>query len=147
VHDCLNRGYFQLARRVLGAGRVRCATYCGEFSGGWGYSRNWIEPSVDLYFSRTPTARRLRGEKGHRPGETRVRGYLMLPRSHLEVLSPPMRRVFRRSVSASTRTFTVFLATGGNGANNHFAAARAAETRRPVQAIVICGRTRRPSTN
>ena len=57
VHDCLNRGYFQLARKTLGAGRVRCATYCGEFSGGWGYSRNWIEPSVDLYLSRTPTAR------------------------------------------------------------------------------------------
>ena len=56
VHDCLNRGYFQLARKVLGAKNVRCATYCGEFSGGWGYSKNWIEPSVDLYISRTPTA-------------------------------------------------------------------------------------------
>ena len=27
VHDCLNRGYFQTARRVLGPDRVRCATY------------------------------------------------------------------------------------------------------------------------
>lgn len=51
VHDCLNRGYFQLARKILGADKVRCATYCGEFSGGWGYSRNWIEPSTDLYFT------------------------------------------------------------------------------------------------
>ena len=24
VHDCLNRGYFQLARETLGADRVRC---------------------------------------------------------------------------------------------------------------------------
>ncbi|HQY05051.1 MAG TPA: glycosyltransferase, partial [Lacunisphaera sp.] len=38
VHDCLNRGYFQMARQVLGADQVRCATYCGEFSGGFGYS-------------------------------------------------------------------------------------------------------------
>ena len=30
VHDCLNRGYFQLARGELGAERVRCATYCGD---------------------------------------------------------------------------------------------------------------------
>ena len=30
VHDCLNRGYFQEARRVLGDDAVRCATYCGE---------------------------------------------------------------------------------------------------------------------
>ena len=37
VHDCLNRGYFQLARKTLGLEKVRCATYCGEFSGGWGY--------------------------------------------------------------------------------------------------------------
>src|ERR1700755_129072 len=44
VHDCLNRGYFQLARKLLGPENVRCAIYCGEFSGGWGYSRNWIEP-------------------------------------------------------------------------------------------------------
>ena len=36
VHDCLNRGYFQLARRLLGPDNVMCATYCGEFSGGWG---------------------------------------------------------------------------------------------------------------
>ena len=42
----------------------RCVTYCGEFSGGWGYSINWIEPSVDLYFSRTPTARDFAVRKG-----------------------------------------------------------------------------------
>jgi processive 1,2-diacylglycerol beta-glucosyltransferase len=64
VHDCLNRGYFQLARRILGPDKVTCATYCGEFSGGWGYSRNWIEPSVDLYFSRTATAQDYAIKKG-----------------------------------------------------------------------------------
>ena len=67
VHDCLNRGYFQLARQELGADKVRCATYCGEFSGGWGYSVNWIEPTVDLYFSRTPTARDYALKKGIPP--------------------------------------------------------------------------------
>src|SRR3977135_1774184 len=87
VHDCLNRGYFQLARKTLGADKVRCATYCGEFSGGWGYSRNWIEPSVDLYFSRTPTARDYAVKKGIPFEKTRVRGYLMQPRAHLEVFS------------------------------------------------------------
>jgi processive 1,2-diacylglycerol beta-glucosyltransferase len=40
VHDCLNRGYFQLARKILGPDNVRCATFCGEFSGGGGYSIN-----------------------------------------------------------------------------------------------------------
>ncbi|WP_332699837.1 hypothetical protein, partial [Halalkalibacter lacteus] len=79
VHDCLNRGYFQLARKILGADKVRCATYCGEFSGGWGYSRNWIEPTVDLYVSRTSTARDYAVKSGIPLEKTRVRGYLMQP--------------------------------------------------------------------
>jgi processive 1,2-diacylglycerol beta-glucosyltransferase len=144
VHDCLNRGYFQLARRVLGADKVRCVTYCGEFSGGWGYSTNWIEPSADLYFSRTPTARDFAVRKGMPAERCRVRGHLMLPRSHLDVFGPEARRQFRtKRLGLSSDRFTVFLATGGNGANNHLAllplllkhAAR-------LQAIVICGRDR-----
>ncbi len=144
VHDCLNRGYFQLARKVLGADRVRCATYCGEFSGGWGYSRNWIEPSVDLYFSRTPTARDYAVKQGIPADKAPVRGYLMQPRAHLEVLSPVDRRVFQgKRLGLNPDKFTVFLATGGNGANNHFdllpALVRHADR---VQAIVICGKNK-----
>src|SRR5437016_8815747 len=109
VHDCLNRGYFQLARQTLGADKVRCATYCGEFSGGWGYSRNWIEPTVDLYVSRTPTASDYAVKKGIPPERARVRGYLMIPRAHLEVLSVIDRRVFRaKRLGLDPERFTVF---------------------------------------
>jgi processive 1,2-diacylglycerol beta-glucosyltransferase len=144
VHDCLNRGYFPLARKVLGADRVRCATYCGEFSGGWGYSRNWIEPSVDMYFSRTPTAHDFAVKSGIPPDRARVRGSMMLPRAYLEVLSPEDRRAFlSRKLGLNPDLFTVFLATGSNGANNHFdllpALLRHADR---VQAIVICGRNK-----
>jgi processive 1,2-diacylglycerol beta-glucosyltransferase len=143
VHDCLNRGYFQLARATLGRDRVRCATYCGEFSGGWGYSRNWIEPSVDLYLSRTPTAHDFAVKCGIPPARARVRGYLMRPRAHLEVLGPAERREFRLKAGLDPDRFTVFLATGGNGANNHLAllpVLLAFPDR--VQAIVICGRNK-----
>ena len=144
VHDCLNRGYFQVARAMLGATQVRCATYCGEFSGGWGYSRNWIEPTVDRYFSRTRTANDYAVKKGIPAERARVRGYLMLPRSHLEILDGPARRAFRqRQLGLDPDRFTFFLATGGNGANNHFdllpALLRHADR---VQAIVICGRNK-----
>jgi len=144
VHDCLNRGYFQLARRALTPARVRCATYCGEFSGGWGYSRNWIEPSVDLYISRTPTARDFAVKCGILPEKTRVRGYLMRPRSHLEVLDATDRRTYRtKRLGLDPDRFTVFLATGGNGANNHAALLpvllRHADR---IQAIIICGRNK-----
>jgi processive 1,2-diacylglycerol beta-glucosyltransferase len=144
VHDCLNRGYFQLARKTLGPDHVRCATYCGEFSGGWGYSRNWIEPTVDRYFSRTPTARDFAVKCGIPAEKTRVRGYLMLPRQHLEVLSPIDRRVFQsKRLGLDPEKFTVFLATGGNGANNHFDLLSALTPHASrVQAIVICGRNK-----
>jgi processive 1,2-diacylglycerol beta-glucosyltransferase len=144
VHDCLNRGYFQLARQTLGADKVRCATYCGEFSGGWGYSRNWIEPSVDLYLARTPTARDYAVKKGIPPDKARVRGTLMLPRAHVEVLNEVDRRVFQaKRLGLDPGKFTVFLATGGNGANNHFELlpALVAHADR-VQAIVICGKNK-----
>ena len=144
VHDLLNRGYFQLARQVLGPAKVRCATYCSEFSGGWGYSRNWIEPSVDLYMSRTPTASDYAVKCGIAPERARVRGYLMRPRSHLEVLGPAERRTYRQeTLGLDPDRFTVFLATGGNGANNHAALLpvllRHAER---LQAILICGRNK-----
>lgn len=144
VHDCLNRGYFQVARATLGRGNVRCATYCGEFSGGWGYSRNWIEPSVDLYFSRTATANDYAIKKGIPAEKARVRGYLMLPRSYLEVFSPVDRRVFRtKRLGLDPERFTVFLATGGNGANNHLALLPALlKHAENLQAIIICGKNK-----
>jgi processive 1,2-diacylglycerol beta-glucosyltransferase len=144
VHDCLNRGYFQLARQTLGADRVRCATYCGEFSGGWGYSRNWIEPSVDLYISRTPTAHDYAVKCGIPPERARVRGYLMHPKASVEVLDADARREYRiKKLGLDPDRFTVFLATGGNGANNHMELLPTLlkyPTR--VQAIIICGKNK-----
>jgi len=144
VHDCLNRGYFQLARTELGSDKVRCATYCGEFAGGWGYSRNWIEPTVDLYFSRTSTAQDYALKKGIPPERARVRGYLMSPRAHVEVIPDGERTAFReKRLGLAPDLFTVFLATGGNGANNHFdllpTLVRRADR---CQAIVICGKNK-----
>ena len=144
VHDCLNRGYFQSARRILGADRVRCATYCGEFSGGWGYSRNWIEPSADLYVSRTPTARDYAVKCGIPADRTSVRGYLMRPRAHLEALGPEQRREFRQKyLGLDPDRFTVFLATGGNGANNHTVLLPALLKHADrLQGLIICGRNK-----
>jgi processive 1,2-diacylglycerol beta-glucosyltransferase len=142
VHDCLNRGYFQLARKILGPEHVRCATYCGEFSGGWGYSWNWVESTVDLYFSRTPTASDFAVKLGLSRTKVRVRGHLMQPRAYFEIFTPEERRRYReKKLGLHRDRFTVFLATGTNGANNHFdllpVLVRHADR---VQAIVICGR-------
>jgi processive 1,2-diacylglycerol beta-glucosyltransferase len=144
VHDCLNRGYFQLARRILGPDNVMCATYCGEFSGGWGYSRNWVEPSADMYFSRTATAQDYAIKKGIPAERARVRGYLMHPRAHFEVIAPHDRGAFREeNLGLRPDLFTVFLATGGNGANNHFELLPTlVKWAEHCQVIVICGRNK-----
>lgn len=144
VHDCLNRGYFQVARQVLGEERVRCATYCGEFSGGFGYSVNWVEPTVDRYVARTATARDYAVKLGVPPERTRVRGYLMRPRAYVEVLRPERRAAYReRELELRPDRFTVLLATGGNGANNHLALLeRMLPHADRVQAVVVCGRNR-----
>lgn len=144
VHDCLNRGYFQEARAILGPARVRCATYCGEFSGGWGYSRNWVEPSVDLYISRTAAARDYAVKIGMPAERTIVRGSLRLPQSYLEIIAPEERRPQRtKQLGLRPDLFTVFLATGGNGANNHFDLLPVLERRSDqCQAIVICGKNK-----
>lgn len=144
VHDCLNRGYFQHARRILGRDKVRCATYCGEFAGGFGYSINWVEPSADLYISRTATARDYAVKLGMPPVRTRVRGHLMRPRQHVALLDAAGRAAFRSdALELHPELFTVFLATGGNGANNHL---ELLEQLLPlagrIQVVVICGRNR-----
>jgi processive 1,2-diacylglycerol beta-glucosyltransferase len=144
VHDCLNRGYFQLARKILGPDRVRCATYCGEFSGGFGYSMNWVEPSADLYISRTPTARDYAVKLGMPVARTRVRGHMMQPRQYLEVLGPEARTAYlEETLELRPDLFTVFLATGGNGANNHLELlTKLLPFASQVQAVVICGKNR-----
>ena len=144
VHDCLNRGYFQLARKILGPANVRCATYCGEFSGGFGYSVNWVEPSADLYVSRTATARDYAVNLGMPRERTRVRGHMMQPRHHTEVLKAEVRTAFiEEKLELRSDLFTVFLATGGNGANNHLdLLPKLLPYADRLQAVVICGRNR-----
>ncbi|WP_221032972.1 glycosyltransferase [Actomonas aquatica] len=142
VHDCLNRGYFQFARQVLGADKVRCATYCGEFSGGWGYSRNWIEPTVDLYISRTPTARDFAVKCGIPTERALVRGHLMRPSATKVHMNAAQRARYRvKKLGLHADRFTVFLATGSNGANNHLVLLEALRQHADkLQVIVICGR-------
>jgi processive 1,2-diacylglycerol beta-glucosyltransferase len=142
VHDCLNRGYFQDARALLGPANVRCATYCSEFAGGYGYSKNWIEPTVDLYLSRTRTAANYAIKLGMPPEKIRVRGHLMAPRVYDEVIEGEARQRFRvENLGLDPDKFTVFLATGGAGANNHLALLPVlAEFADTHQAVIVCGR-------
>ncbi|MDE0769906.1 MAG: glycosyltransferase [Opitutaceae bacterium] len=143
VHDCLNRGYFQVAREILGKENVRCATYCSEFSGGYGYSRNWVEPSVDLYLSRTQTAKDFAVSRFKLdPKKIRVRGHFLIPRIYEERLSAYERhRFITERLGLRPDRKIIFLATGGTGANNHLSLLptikKYSET---YQVLIVCGR-------
>ena len=143
VHDCLNRGYFQEARAILGKENVRCATYCSEYAGGYGYSRNWVEPSVDLYISRTHTAKNYAVSRYKLdPEKIIVRGHFLVPRIYEEKLSAFERHRFiteRLGLRADRKI--IFLATGGTGANNHLSLLPAIKQySETFQVLVVCGR-------
>lgn len=141
VHDFLNRGYFQTAKRVLGP-KVRCATYCGEFSGGFGYSKNWVEPTADLYYSRTSTAQDYAIQLGMAPEKCYVSGNLMHPAVYDGIMNNKERRDFLlNDLSLSPAKLTIFLAAGGLGSNNHLEMLRVLKRYSSrVQAILVCGR-------
>lgn len=140
LHDSTNRGYFEDARRVLGS-NVHCATYCGEFSGGFGYSRNWINPSTDRFFARTPEARDFAVQRGIPMERTAVFRTLLPPAA----FAPPMTRQEKDDLLADLNLqpdrFTLFMATGGYGANHHLPFLKAILPLFPrIQIIMICGR-------
>ena len=143
VHDCLNRGYFQEARAILGKENVRCATYCSEYAGGYGYSRNWVEPSVDLYISRTRTAKNYAVTRYKLdPEKIIVRGHFLVPRIYEEKLSAFERhRFITERLGLRSDRKIIFLATGGTGANNHLSLLPAIKQySETFQVLVVCGR-------
>jgi len=135
THPHINRGHFDLAKRVLGS-TVRCITCNTELDGGFGFSRNWISQAADLHWTLTPEVStevcRSRRSMRRFPAErVRCLGPLLYPAFHTgagapERLSGPMRLV---------------LASGSNGANNHVALL---EQLLPFQAdlevVALCGR-------
>lgn len=143
VHDSTNRGYFEDAKRILGES-VRCVTYCGEFSGGYGYSRNWISPAADLFIARTNRARDHAVELGLPREKTAVFHKFLPPESFQNPLSDQSKREYLTRIGLDPSKFTVFLATGGFGANHHvdFLKAMLPLADR-IQVIVICGRNKK----
>ncbi len=135
VHDCLNRGYFELAREVLPG--VVCGTYCPEFEGGYGFSRNWVNPRGDFYFGRTEETVREARRRG--AAQAFVAGH-WAPPVFYETDEAEADRL-RAELQLDRDRFTLLLSTGGSGAQNHRAVLRAlAPLRTRLQVIALCGR-------
>jgi len=118
VMDCLNRGYFELARETLGA--VKCATYCTEFSDGYGHSRNWVNPRTGYFFGRTDDTVGDALRRGVPPERTLVVGHWAPPAFYAPPLTAQEKASYLKDqLHLDPNLFTLLLSTGGNAAQNH----------------------------
>lgn len=134
LHDFIGERYFQLAHQLLGE-NTRCATYCGEFSGGEGFSKHWASPSADRWIGRTEGTLREAFKRGVNPDAMERFTFFLSPE---EV--DPMRAPSRTSLGLDESRLTILFASGTNGGVNHLRLLRQLEPFKDrVQAIVVCG--------
>lgn len=144
MHDSTNRGYFEDARKVLGE-RVVTVTYCGEWSGDYGYSKNWVSQAVDHFYARTEESLEYAIRLGL-PVEKGKVFHKLLPPSvfQLSLAADEVADYRETELGLDRELFTVFLATGAFGANHHLPFLRSLlSLRGKIQVIVVCGRNQR----
>ena len=142
THDQLNHGFFDLVREQLGSSRVGCVTYCGELWGGYGFSRHWVNPEADGFIAAVEPCRDAAIQLGMPPARSQVGGFLLRPEFYQQPDAEEARQQFLgEELGLDPAAFTILLATGAVGANNHLALLRAMESRgRSIQVVVLCGK-------
>jgi len=140
VMDCLNRGYFELAKETLGPA-VKCATYCTEFEGGYGFSRNWVNPRGDYFLARTEEARAEAIRRGVPAERALVAEHWERPDFYAPAITAEEKTEFLSGLGLAADRFTLLLSTGGAGAQNHRALlASLFPLGDRLQVIALCGR-------
>ena len=147
THDHLNHGFFSAARAALPAAPPKCATYCTELHGGYGFSHHWVNPKADLFIGAVPEV----CEEAHRLGLPRDRiflgGFLLHPAFWAPRDPLSEEKFLREEVGLEPGRFTLMLSTGANSAQNHVALLDAlvagGPLPAPAQVIALCGKNNR----
>jgi processive 1,2-diacylglycerol beta-glucosyltransferase len=141
VHDCLNLGYLEIAKLTLGS-KVVFATYCDEFGGGYGFSRNWVNRGVNYFFGRTMEVCREAARRGVSPGKIFTAGHWAHPSFYQTPLIEQEKLVVLRELGLCENRFTLLLSTGGAGAQHHIEYLNALlPLQERLQVIALCGRS------
>jgi processive 1,2-diacylglycerol beta-glucosyltransferase len=134
MHGSLNHGYFELARAFLD--RVRCATYCGELSGGYGFSRNWVNPDADLFIGPVAETCQAAIRLGMPREKTKIGGFLLRP----EFYETSSGEMGTRGSTSLRDGFTLLLSASSRGANNHLTFLEALKGIE-LEVKVLCGKS------
>lgn len=142
VHAHTNHGYFDLARSSKLSKKPLCITYCGELTGGYGFSHLWVNPHADYFIGSTQetcaTALRLA-----MPQDKIIHGgFLLDPRFSKK---PDCDRAsILHKLNLNPKSFTLLIPASGSGAEHHKKILRALQkTALPLQAIFLCGKNQR----
>lgn len=141
THDHLNHGFFAAARAAMPEAPPKCATYCTELHGGYGFSRHWVNPKADLFIGAVPEVCAQARELGMAPERTFHGGFLLDPAFWSPRDVAAEEKYLREELNLEPGKFTLLLATGANSAQNHGALleALAAASLPSIQIIALCG--------
>lgn len=141
THDHLNHGFFAAARSAMPEAPPKCATYCTELNGGYGFSRHWVNPKADLFIGAVPEVCAEAQKLGMPPERTFLGGFLLDPAFWSPRDGAEEEKFLREELGLEPGKFTLLLATGANSAQNHLALldALVAAGPLPAQVVALCG--------
>ena len=145
VHAHTNHGFFDLARRALPQKKIRCITYCGELSGGYGLSRHWVNSRADGFIGATEEMCAASRSVGMPAKRIYNGGFLLRPSFYGSGTRHEREaEILAKELELDRSVFTVLLSTGLAGANNHLGILRElAALGHPVQVIALCAHNQR----
>jgi len=143
THDHLNHGFFAAARAALPDAPPKCATYCTELNGGYGFSRHWVNPNADLFIGAVPEVCAQAQQLGMAPERTFLGGFLLDPAFWTPRDAAAEEKFVREELGLEPGRFTLMLSTGANSAQNHLALldalAASGPLPAPMQIVALCG--------
>jgi processive 1,2-diacylglycerol beta-glucosyltransferase len=112
-------------------------------SGGYGFSRHWVNPSADLFIGAVPETCAAAVRWGMPPEKTRVGGFL-LRRVFYDPPADETARTafFRDMLQLDPNEFTLLLSASSRGAHNHIRFLDALKRHRVnVPVVLLCGKS------
>jgi processive 1,2-diacylglycerol beta-glucosyltransferase len=139
VHDCTNRGFFEYAINK----KVKCVTYCGEFSGNYGFSRLWVSSRATNIIGRTlECINYVRVVLGRGFSGRLKHCFNVFPPTYFYFKYRLNRYFILKLLGLHVGKFTILLGSGAVGSNLHKKVLDYLKKIKGLQVIVVCGRNK-----